>query len=166
MPSNFQRKIISSLEYYNLPYYPLFHSYSRKQSKDIYRWNSFKCLVLVHFAPGWPWPKQENKLKTRRHDTEDRCSSQKRVEKRDPRITALPILKRTQKNRAPELDTLRTNITMLSATVIIFTQGQSFTQGQNAAGPGPDLLNLAYHDKVLILPATLPWATAWDTMAT
>jgi len=45
---------------------------------------------------------------------------------------------------------------MLSAIVFIFTQGQSFTQGQNAAGPGPDLLNLAYHDKVLIVPATLP----------
>lgn len=27
---------------------------------------------LVHFAPGWPQTKQENKLKTRRHDTEDR----------------------------------------------------------------------------------------------
>ena len=65
-------------------------------------------------------------------------------------------IKRTQKNRAPEMDTQRTNITMLSAIVFIFTQGQSFTQGQNAAGPGPDLLNLAYHDKVLIVPATLP----------
>lgn len=117
MPSKFWRKIISSQKYYKI------HLHINKAS-NIYSY--------FHLAEGCAWPKQENKTKTGRRDTEDRCSLRKEKRVEIPGWQLFITLQRTQMESSTQS---RAEVQHHHSPNCLFT----CTSGQNAAALGPDL---------------------------